>query len=683
MPALKVEILTSVDSSGLQSAAAGLKEVRDSVTTLAEAMQPLADRAAAAGEALGTTAEQAAPVGKALGEVGDKATEAGDKLRKAGDDAAWTAAQIQPAVAKFDADPLVAFAQQARVAGDAIDDDAQGLIAFAKGAEGAAASVKPLAAATKDQAAASTAAGVSSEKMGQIFGGLARASQGGREGLLGLAMAARAFWAALSGGTVAVIAAIVAALAGLAVGFASTGKSAEEAKQKVEELNKANLEAFKLQLESITTAAKDGTNALIEEAAQADRFADAKLARDKVALDVEAKATGMSAEEKAQRLLKLERDREDQRINQTKATKERIAGIEEDASNEFAQKQIDADTKLNIALAAKPEAERLAKRERELTMRTGTFDPEIERAAAEELQNTRTRLAALKKTLPVSEASIPGLREQKAKADEAATAQAEKAKKARADATNYEAEQAALAPVTQDRRRLENKARIDLTPAEKEKIEKAKAKARAEMEFKMRALGPAAVANRIAGGDKSIDLDAARKLFPDYKFVAPAAGTPTAQPAPSSQGTGVYRPGEALPRTTAGVDRFGEALPGPTLGAGNQMTRGPLKPGSDNKQFEQSADKINESMTKAAEQKAPDLTPAADASEKIAEAQKTQAGAIDDYTQRHAAAAESFAGFAASAVATIQFQSEKINALSARVSTLASQVSAMRSQRTS
>ena len=316
---------------------------------------------------------------------------------------------------------------------------------------------------------------------------LSTASKGGAEGMMAIARAGFAAGVSLK----AVMASmgpfgIAAAAIGIAMGvvslaFRAAEKDAEEVKKKIEELNKLNLEAIKTQLDSITTAAKEGADALTEEAAVADRFADAKLARDKLQLEVDAKASGMSEEEKSKRMLKLERDREDQRINQTKETKERIAKIEEDAATQLAQKQLDADEKLNQARSARPEYEQLKKRERELMQRAGTFDPEIEKAAAEELQNTRARLKYLEKKLPEIEARIPGLEGEKEKADSASTDQAKAAKKARDAADVYAAEQGKLKPVRDQGRDLEDKKQYLQTEAGKAAAKKANDEADARL----------------------------------------------------------------------------------------------------------------------------------------------------------------------------------------------------------
>lgn len=74
---------------------------------------------------------------------------------------------------------------------------------------------------------------------------------------------------------------------------------------------------------------------------------------------------------------------------------------------------------------------------------------------------------------------------------------------------------------------------------------------------------------------------------------------------------------QQIAATTNAMRLGGGALPSASAGTGNQLTFGKLQPGSDNKEFQQSADKINDGMTKAAEQEVPDLKPAADAADEL------------------------------------------------------------------
>ena len=145
-----------------------------------------------------------------------------------------------------------------------------------------------------------------------LFQNLATASKGGAAGLAAAARAGLGFGQMLKGilagaGPIGIALAAVGVAAGALVSiFSDTGKSAEEAKKKLDELNKLKLEAAKQEIKDIETAATTATTAINNQFAALQRIADVELAMNVAKV----RAQGLSKEAEAAEIKRLQRARE-------------------------------------------------------------------------------------------------------------------------------------------------------------------------------------------------------------------------------------------------------------------------------------------------------------------------------------------------------------------------------------
>lgn len=445
-------------------------------------------------------------------------------LDKVGEKAAWTAEQIKGVDDKLSSDPLEAYAQSAKKLADSLDDDAEGFIAFAK-------STSAVTVPLKEVAPAATSASVSTEKLGQIFGGLARAGSGGRESLIGLAAAARGLFSLLGGGTVGLMLGLVAALAGLAVSFSSTGKSAEEAKKKIDELNKAKLDAAVKEQEALKRAAEDTLRTLQAEAAAREQIADAELGKRKAETIAKAKVAGEDPIVTQQKLTALDRQRDDEK-------RKAAIGLANEEANAKAEAQKAAEAEaIKAELAVDDVAKRAAKvraaEEATDEARNLMLAQNGQNGSAGDYASAKARLREAQKAAKGdTPEGIAGLQGNAEKTKATAEAAARATEQARTDAKRLADTQAVIAPKIADTWKAEDAAKRDKTPSE----EAAQKKAQEAEDARIRRTSPAIWNNRMAmkGGVDDATAAAVQRNYPGYKFVdRPKSDAPAAPMTPT------------------------------------------------------------------------------------------------------------------------------------------------------
>lgn len=145
-----------------------------------------------------------------------------------------------------------------------------------------------------------------------LFQNLATATQGGAAGLAAAARAGLGFGKMLNGllagaGPIGIALAAVGVAAGALMPiFSDTGKSAAEAKEKLDELNKLKLDAAKLEIDNIKKASDESTRAINEQFTALQRIADVELAMNVAKV----RAQGLSKEAEASEIKRLQRARE-------------------------------------------------------------------------------------------------------------------------------------------------------------------------------------------------------------------------------------------------------------------------------------------------------------------------------------------------------------------------------------
>ena len=407
------------------------------------------------------------------------------------------------------------------------------------------------------------------------FQNIAAAGQGGASGLIAVARAGFSAGAMFKG----LLASmgpfgIAAAAIGIALGLVSAAlrkseAAAAEAKKKIDELNKAKLDDAVKQQEALKRAADDTVASLKAEAAAREEIADYDLGRRKAAVRADAKATGESAEVTEQKLVALDRQREDEKranalkLAQDEAALRAKAQRDLEAAQKKAQQEIaDAEARRAAVVAAE---QKLAATKPEST--SGSYgmslngDPARQKALAD--------LEAAREAAKMdTDARLEGLKSdaEKKKADAEAAARAAAQAKSAADLLANT--KRATDPLLAATRAAEDRAKVPQTEAEKAAIEKARAK----QDEQIRRIPASIWNNRIASGDTSVDMDALRRNYPAYKFQAPAAApvaplTPTSvaaaqpvAPTPAPGGGTIQRGGDTFRAGAGGLEKIADAL---------------------------------------------------------------------------------------------------------------------------
>lgn len=532
----------------------------------------------------------------------------------------------------------------------------------------------------------------------QLMESLRDVSKGGAAGWLAFGRSVLSFGTVvktvlLTTGPVGIAIAALGLLAGAALAlkdaFKPAGESAEEMGRRIAELNKAKLDRVANEQKLLTEAANEAVAAINSELAAMDKLADIRTARLIEEEKARGKEKGAPSEVTERNITRIRRDAEDAKIGRTLSAADEQARVLEDAASEAEQKRATLDIQRNQLLGLKAKYDQL--NEQDVAMRREMLKGYLKRGYAEPEQNAqlsalqRERDAArekLEKRLGGKDDKEGTLYKDAQKtADEAlnvattaAQAAAKAAEVAAAKASDARGQEGQISPERAKLRAAEDRNARELTAAEKAKIAADNAKARTKQEAQMRALGANVVANRIAGGDTSLDIALARELYPKQKFVQPTAPAPIAQPANPS---GVYGAGEALPTNTAGV--FRGALPAGPVDPRNQLTFGTLKPGSDNKLGDQTK-QLNETMQQAGEKAAEpvDLQPAVDGATAVKEGNEALKAALDSATAAQAEALTAAAQASFEAASTLGTHAAAISSIKAELAAIKSRMAAAR-----
>lgn len=409
---------------------------------------------------------------------------------------------------------------------------------------------------------------------------------------------------------------------------------------------------------------------------------DAKLARDKAKIEADAK---LSDEAKGKKITELQRAREDERINQTASTMDKRASIDEKAATATGKVLQKAKDDLSAAVNARSAVEELKKTEEllrtelETTLGFGKGDEVRERL---ELVQAFRKSAEAK--LPEKEAKIPALEKALEEARAAFSKEAKTADSSRAAAEAFKQEQANLKPVTNETRDAEDKKARGQSDAEKAAFEKEKARiAKIPKEVL-----DTQVATGLYSDEAAYSAVRGAKNWSKYhKKEEPEAAKPPTTPA----GQGAVRD----PLAPAVLDpqriHFGDAPFAPSeVGAKNQITRGQLKPGSDNtaNSGKNSLTPLVESVeaaaspmeaTSAALQEAagvtlPDFTPAATAADALA---KT----ISDFAATNGGFASTTVASLSATAGVVTNHDGQIRTLEQTVRIIQGQMAAMRTRK--
>jgi hypothetical protein len=412
------------------------------------------------------------------------------------------------------------------------------------------------------------------------FQNIANAGQGGASGLIAITRAGFSAGAMFKG----LLASmgpfgIAAAAVGIAVGLISAAlrkgeAAAKDAEARIAALNKVKLDEAAKEQDKPRIAAAEALKVLEAEARVKEEIADAELARRKAAVRADAKATGESAEVTEQKLVALDRQREDEkRANALKLAQERVSKLaaEEERRAKAAKEAADAYADQQKRLDTLAARERAAASTPETTSAMGmpTANPEYARAQAD--------LAAARAAADGLSAESVAQQKTAAEALQKAAEEATRtANEARAAAELEAKKYRALTPIINDTRKAEDRAKAPQTEAEKAAIEKARAK----QDEQIRRIPASIWANRMATEGMVDDSTAAavQRNFPGYKFPtrpqasAPVAPlTPTsvaaaqpATPTPAPGGGTIQRGGETFRAGAGGLEKVADTLKGAT-----------------------------------------------------------------------------------------------------------------------
>lgn len=493
---------------------------------------------------------------------------------------------------------------------------------------------------------------------------IASSGQGGAAGLIAVARAGFSAGTMFKGllasmGPVGIAAAAI----GIALGLISAAlrkseESAAKARAEIDKLNQQKLDLAVEEQNKLKRAAEEAYRALKAEAAAKEEVADSELARRKSDVIADAKETGEDPSVTERKLRALERQREDEK----RANALKLANDEADLRAK-AQKDLEASAKKAADDLAAAEARRAAVTAAEQKLAaiksentSGSYgmslngSAERDRALAE-LEKAKAAAAA------DTDKRVEDLKgDSEAKKKDAESAARDTAQ-ARADAELLRKTQAAITPKLQETRANEDRAAREPTSAEKAAAEKA----RAEQDVKIRRIPAAVWNNRIASGDTSVDIEALKRNYPAYKFQTRAAAPgapmtpPTLDPSPAAPGQ---------PRLPNTVQRGGGALP--SDGGASGLPKGITE-------IKKSADSMESTLGKAADQKLPDFKPAADSAETLSKN-------LEAFAKQSTEQIGALVSTMTTAAGTAQTHAAAIASLEAKIRTLQSQFAAARSK---
>lgn len=430
---------------------------------------------------------------------------------------------------------------------------------------------------------------------------LASSTKGGASGFLSLARGAFGAGVALKGvlasmGPVGAIAAGVGIALGLITAALRKNEEAAEAqKKKLEEVNQQKLDKAIEEQAKLGRAAGEAVEQIEAERAALERIADAELALRKSRIDAD---KSLSSEEKERQKLALDRQREDEKRagiladQETKANKLQEAASKSRKSAENVEgeynRQRNALDELTAATKAYADAKAIVDMQ---AFAGGEASPE-DQSALLAARDRKQRAQAY--ATGVSPESLAAAEKAAKDARKLSDADRDRAEAARTGSNlEYDTQQAENTRRNETRRNQDIANRPE-TDAEKAKREADQAKARAKAELAVDNLGLSVWQGRAAGGMvDDVTLDMLKKRYPKAKFTTPS--TTTAPLTPTSvdiaQPTSPVLPnrnamqlgGGALPTNTTGVYLPGQQLPAGAVDPRNQITRGALQPGSDNK----------------------------------------------------------------------------------------------------
>lgn len=342
-----------------------------------------------------------------------------------------------------------------------------------------------------------------------LFQNLATASKGGAAGLTAAARAGLGFGQMLKGilagaGPIGITLAAVGVAAGALMSiFGDTGKSADEAKQKLDELNKLKLEAAKQEIKDIETAATAATTAINNQFAALQRIADVELAMNVAKV----RAQGLSKEAEAAEIKRLQRARERAKMD---AEQQKLDTIAETLSISAADVESTRQKRAAELAIAENKIARVENAERAIrttrpTSTTGSYgmslgqSPEDTRLAAE--------LDAAKKA--AEGLNLETLRATLAEATKASNEAKLKAEEAERAAAQERSTQGATRPMIEQKNRYEDLAE---DPAAKAAREEARRKQVEEMQRV-----PESTWRGRAASGFPVDADVFKEAFPKAK----------------------------------------------------------------------------------------------------------------------------------------------------------------------
>lgn len=581
--------------------------------------------------------------------------------------------------------------------GQGVQQTAAGLDKLAGSAQKAAPAVGQLGGQTK-QTAAELGRGVEvGNAASMMVQNLASSTKGGASGFLSLARGAFGAGVALKGvlaslGPVGAIAAGIGIALGLITAALRKNEEAAEAqRKKLEEVNQQKLDKAIEEQAKLGRAAGEAVAQIEAERAALERIADAELNLRKSRIDAD---ESLSDEEKARQKLALDRRREDEKRagaladQETKAQKLQEAASKSRKSAENVEGEYNRQKNALDELTAATKAYADAKAVVDLQSTAGTSVlPELQQAMMDALARKQRAQA---NAADVSPATLAAAKDAAMKAREQSNDDRDRAEAARSSSDLEYTTQQAENTRRNETRRNQDIANRPETEAEKAKREADQAKARAKAELAVDNLGLGVWQNRAAGGQvDAITLDVLRKRYPNVEFRTPAA--PTAPLTPPS--VGAFQPtspalpnrnamqlgGGALPTNTTGVYLPGQQLPAGAVDPRNQITRGSIQPGSDNKLADQTK-ALNQTMQKTGEQaeKKVDLQPAVEGAKKVQEGQEQLRDSLAQATDAQAAAMEQARAAQDSTVAKLGEVVSAQNSLRSDFAALAAQVRSMR-----
>ncbi|OQC18794.1 MAG: hypothetical protein BWX69_03219 [Planctomycetes bacterium ADurb.Bin069] len=342
-----------------------------------------------------------------------------------------------------------------------------------------------------------------------LFQNLATASKGGAAGLAAAARAGLGFGQMLKGilagaGPIGIALAAVGVAAGALVSiFSDTGKSADEAKTKLDELNKLKLDAAKLEIDNIGRAASDATRAINDQFTALQRIADVELAMNVAKV----RAQGLSKDAEAAEIKRLQRARERAKMD---AEQQKLDTIAETLSISAADVESTRQKRAAELAIAENKIARVKNAERAIrttrpTSTTGSYgmslgqSPEDTRLAAE--------LEAAKKA--AEGINLETLRKSLADATEASRAAQLKAEEAERAAAQERSTQGKTRPMIEQKNKYEDQAE---DPAAKAAREEARRKQVEEMQRV-----PESTWRGRAASGFPVDADVFKEAFPKAK----------------------------------------------------------------------------------------------------------------------------------------------------------------------